>query len=140
MQTIIEWMEAHNYRCGLAMEFGAGFTDVADCFDRSTNIDMLLIGLWEHAMDSLWSGGREYLEAWIADVQVAYPELVPGDLWPLGALPDNAGRFEYYAPVREFAKGVIAACVDARYGVTVEADLCDRLRLAIPGNPMSNAA
>lgn len=90
-------------------------------------------------MDGLWDGGREYLEAWIIDVQAAYPELVPGDLWPLGALPDNAGRFEFYEPVREFARGLIEACVDSRYGATVEADICNRLRACIPFNPMSNA-
>lgn len=140
MQTMQEWMQAHNYQCPQAQAFALDYTDVADCWDRTSNIDYMLIGAWEQAMDGLWDGGRAYLEAWVLDVQQAWPEYCPGDLWPIGSLPDERGRYEIYSTMREFAKMVVDAVIEPRFAATVESDLCSRLRAIVPFNPMANAA
>lgn len=139
MQTMQEWMQAHNYQCDSATAFALGYTDVADCWSRTDNIDYMLIGAWEQAMDGLWDGGRSYIESWIVSVIDAMPDRVAGDRWPLGSLPENMGRHEYYVTAREFAKSIIDGESDQRVAGTLSVTLCQMLRDCVPFNPMQNA-
>lgn len=140
MQTLAEWMTDHNFNCVASSAYAELYDNVVDAYDRTDSIEYMLIGLWEHAMDGLWDGGRDYLLAWVDDVRTAYPDRCAPDGWPVGSIPENSGRFEFFNTLREFAASIVATETDTRLRVIVSRDLCDRIRAAIPTNPMTNAA